>query len=351
MNRTDPRRDDWIQRARDADLLLTARRHGANLKRAGKEYVGPCPFCGGRDRFSINPVRSLWHCRGHGGGYNAVAMVQHIASMSFLQAVQDITGEPPPDGPARPLSAAEMTERERRKQAGENKRRALEAAEAREQAATKDNALRIWNACGDLAGSKAEDYLRLRGFEGAPGDDVLRSHTALPYPMKGTYDALVCRVDDMSGDLCAVWRIFLRGDARKADVPNAKLGLGPAGGGAVRIGGMAEKIGIAEGVESALGAWHLTGKKHPVWAALSTAGMIGFEVPLGVKHVVVFPDGDRPLKKQGHEYIAAQPAGRKAAEALRARLLTEGVGVTIAAEPGPGRDYNDLWRMELQEDA
>lgn len=37
-----------------------------NLKRSGKEYKGPCPLCGGHDRFHVKPGKStdlLIYCR------------------------------------------------------------------------------------------------------------------------------------------------------------------------------------------------------------------------------------------------------------------------------------------------
>lgn len=324
--------------------METAIRYGAVLKRAGREHVGPCPFCGGKDRFSINPARHLWHCRGHGGGYDAAGLVMHIASMSFLQAVEDITGEPPPDGTAvKPLSEAEKAERERRRTKAEVDRKYRESETKLYQENTRKGAAAIWAGSGPVKGTLAEAYLSSRGLRMDEYPDVLRYHPALPYPKGKKYPALICRVDDLAGDLTAVWRIYLRADGRKADVENAKLGLGPAGGGAVRLGGAAERIGIAEGVESAMSAWLLTGQKTPVWAALSTAGLVAVEMPLIVERLTIYPDGDPPLKKQGNEYVQAEPAGRKAAEALRARLLNEGIGVTIAPYPAPGKDYNDLW--------
>jgi Zinc-binding domain of primase-helicase len=29
----------------------------------GGEWAGPCPFCGGRDRFRVQPEKGLWFCR------------------------------------------------------------------------------------------------------------------------------------------------------------------------------------------------------------------------------------------------------------------------------------------------
>lgn len=347
----DSRFTDWKERAEAVGLLAAAQQCGAKLKKTGAEFIGPCPNCGGKDRLGINPSKGKWHCRGHGGGSTPVGMVMHLSKLSFTQAIEALTGEPPPNGPAKPLSASELAERNRRRVANEQAQRAREAEEARYIEDTKEAAMNIWGASGSIFGTVAEKYLTSRGIL-PEVSGALRFHPALPYPKKpGTYPALICLVEDMNGEPSAVWRIYLREDGRKADVDNAKLGLGPAGGGAVRISGMGPKIGLAEGLESALGAWNLIGRKYPVWAALSTSGLVGIELPLGVEHVVIFPDGDASMKKQNGEYVPAIPAGRKAALALRSRLLAEGVGCTIAAEPSPGKDYNDLWLEQLREDA
>lgn len=353
MNRTDPRREDWIARARTADLLETALRHGAVLKRNGREHVGPCVCCGGRDRFSINTGKGAWHCRGHGGGHDAIGMVMHLAGPSFVEAVEDITGEPPPDGRSKPLSVAERAEREKRRLASQASQRAREAEEAVYQENTREAAQAIWNASTSLHDTLGAQYLNSRGIptpETWP--DCLRFHPALPYPGKsGRYPALICRVDDVYGQLTAIWRIYLRADARKLDVEHPKLGLGPAGGGAVRIGGVASHIGAAEGVESAFGAWMLVGRRIPVWSTLSTSGLVGLEIPLGVSRLTIFPDGDRPFRRKGAEVEAAIPAGRKASHALFARATETGIRAAIAMEPNPGQDYLNLWVKHSREDA
>lgn len=357
MNRSDRDRafEDWKLRADQSDLLATAIMYGAVLKRAGREHVGPCPGCGGTDRFSINPSRNLWHCRGHqGGGHGAIGMVQHIAALSFLQACEALTGEPNPTsrGPAKPLSDAELAERNRRRLETEARQASLKAQEMAHENNTRDAAAKIWLASTAVRGTIAERYLQSRGLIAPDGNAWLRFNPSLNYPGKGPMPALVCRVDDLTGDLCAVWRIFLKQDGSgKADVENPKLGLGPAGGGAVRIGGVGKTVAIAEGVESAIGFWLLTNRRHPTWASLSTAGMIGIEIPLGVERVIVVPDGDRPIAKRDGQYVPAIPAGRMAAQALRARLMIEGVACVIAAEPKAGKDYADLWSEHQREDA
>lgn len=78
--------------ARAADILSGAQQHGAQLKKSGGEYAGPCPVCGGCDRFSVNPQRQLWNCRGCGKGGDVVALVQHVMGIGFLDAVRELAG-------------------------------------------------------------------------------------------------------------------------------------------------------------------------------------------------------------------------------------------------------------------
>lgn len=346
---------EWRDRAESVGLLVAAQQFGAKLKRKGAEWVGPCPACGGKDRFAVNVGKAKWNCRGTGGGSSTVSMVMHISvtPLSFMQAIEALTGEPcPVGGPARPISEAEKAERNRKRLQAEAAQRARDAEQQRYEDNTRETAGAIWDASIDLKGTTGATYLCKRGLILEEWPSVLRFHPALPYPGKSKrYPVLVCRVDDISGALTGIWRTFLREDGRKADVETARLGLGPVAGGAVRIGGLAGKIAVAEGIESALGYWLLTSQKQPTWAALSTSGLVGFEAPLGVDHVVICPDGDSPIRKHGNDFTPSVPAGRKAALALRIRLLAEGLSVTLAAEPPAKHDYADLWLARSLEGA
>lgn len=351
MSRADPRFDDWKSKAMQADILAEAVARGAKLKRAGREHVGPCPACGGRDRFSINTQKRIFNCRGSGGG-DVIGMVMHIDGASFLQACEALTGEPPPNGQSRPMSDEEKAEREKRRAENEAAQRRREAEERAREEDTKESAQAIWNASRPIDGAPAELYLRNRGFvrpeTGWPM--VLRAHPSLPHKEGGRHPALVCLVDDPFGGLCAVWRIYLTQDGFKADVHDVKLGLGPASGGAVRIGGIRPRIGIAEGVESAFGAWLMIGGAYPVWSVLSTSGMVNFEPPIQVESITIFPDGDRPVRAKDGQIVPVDVApGMKAARALKASMAEIGIDCTIAAEPPVGMDYCDLWNA-MRED-
>jgi hypothetical protein len=87
-------RRDWIERARAVRIEDELARRGIRLR--GKvECVGPCPVCGGTDRFSINIAKQIFKCRGCGKGGNVIAMTQHLDGCDFERAVTTLAGEPP----------------------------------------------------------------------------------------------------------------------------------------------------------------------------------------------------------------------------------------------------------------
>lgn len=61
----------------------------------GKEYAGPCPFCGGRDRFHIDPERDQWRCRGCMPRWSdAIKYVRMRDSVGYLEACRRLRVEP-----------------------------------------------------------------------------------------------------------------------------------------------------------------------------------------------------------------------------------------------------------------
>lgn len=124
--------EDWKTRANEADMLASAAQLGAKLKKAGREQTGACPICGGTDRFSINPAKRMWNCRGYGGGSGAIGMVMHISGLTFLQACESLTGEPNPNGRrAEPVSDAQRRSAEVRRGLAKEESDRRRAEEAR----------------------------------------------------------------------------------------------------------------------------------------------------------------------------------------------------------------------------
>ncbi len=70
----------------DTTLIRIANTHGG-------EYAGPCPFCGGTDRFHVVPVAGKWYCRHctpRGG--DAIDYVQRREQVAFQAAIELLTG-------------------------------------------------------------------------------------------------------------------------------------------------------------------------------------------------------------------------------------------------------------------
>lgn len=91
----DDARRDWINEASDRDIVGVAQSYGAKLRRAGSELVGPCPACGGEDRFQINPGKRVFICRGAAKG-GVIALVMHLEKAGANRACEILTGRPPP---------------------------------------------------------------------------------------------------------------------------------------------------------------------------------------------------------------------------------------------------------------
>lgn len=192
--------------------------------------------------------------------------------------------------------------------------------------ATQAAAIGLWGAARDIAGTPAEAYLA--GRELQAGSPELRFHPRTPHgprPITRFRPALLAAVRDETG-LVAVHRTFLdRG--RNAVTAHAKRGLGRFGRGAVRLGGVAPRLGLAEGIETALSASALFG--IPCWAALGTERFALVALPAEVAELLLFLDND---------------AGGRRAEAL-AREAFSGLASMEAHYPAQaGADWNDVLR-------
>jgi hypothetical protein len=88
--------DAWVERARAVRIEDVLARRGIKLN--GKNArCGPCPECGGEDRFAINIKKQAFNCRGcHARGRDAIALVRFLDGVDFVHAVETLTGEPPP---------------------------------------------------------------------------------------------------------------------------------------------------------------------------------------------------------------------------------------------------------------
>ena len=186
-HKPDPAFDAWVDRAKAVSTLNAAFKFGFSPKgsagrttRATGEISGPCPRCGGVDRFSVNATTGLWNCRGAGkGGADAISLARYLMiDGGFLEAVTFLTGEPKPGRPAIDPTPEEQAAQE----AALAKRKADDAA-AREKTERANNQFRederrrchaLWRAGERAPGSLVEAYLRWRCIPGVPAGAKLR---------------------------------------------------------------------------------------------------------------------------------------------------------------------------------
>ena len=199
----------------------------------------------------------------------------------------------------------------------------------REEQKNRDYALKLWNASFLAENTVIEKYLHSRGITAAIPPDIRLLPGHRHRPSGRVYPVMLAAIRRWpSKDLIAVHRTWVLPDGSgKAPLEPEKMMLGPASGGAVQLSTPAQKMVIAEGLETAMSVMQETGL--PVWAGLSTSGMTGLvlpEFPLG-QEIIIAGDND--------------PAGRKAAIQAAENWAKEGREVRLAFPP-LNQDFNDM---------
>lgn len=185
---------------------------------------------------------------------------------------------------------------------------------------------RIRKLCGPV-GFSVKRYLRNRGLVAAPGLREARLRYWHDGRSLGDYQTMVGLIQGPDGTPQSYHLTYLDGVA-KASVPTARKVMTPVDtitGGAIRLYPVAESMGIAEGIETAIAASLLTG--IPVWAAVSAHGVETFVPPDKCKALTVFSDNDESF------------TGQAAAFALAKRMNRAGIACRVEV-PGAG-DWND----------
>jgi putative DNA primase/helicase len=292
---------------------------------------GPCPQCGGTDRFQYTDKfgEGNYHCRhcGAGGGFKLLQAALGLDFSTVLGQVEACVGATAP-AEQRSISASSPSAQRMRKLAQ-----------------------RLWKEAHPLrTGDPVDDYLRRRGLHLREFPAVLRCHPALGYYEKNAagravkaaeYPAMLACIQGTDGHAVTLHRTYLQ-DGAKAPVPDARKVLS-AGihGAAVRLMEAAEELAVAEGLETALAVHLATGK--PVWAALSAGNLEKLWLPEQVHHVCIYADNDAD---GGFD-------GQACAFAL-ARRLTRGAApdakraVRVFLPRQPGHDWADVWSQRVR---
>lgn len=148
----------------------------------GTDRSGPCPVCGGTDRFSIHTKKNTFLCRHcpEVKGAGVIDLVMTTEKVDFVKACEIITGRKASD-PVDPERAKWIAADNARDEA----KRVADAERYREEA--REAGYRIFEEARRSAGrGTVADYLALRGIElsalAVPGSDIkLWEHPDLPF--------------------------------------------------------------------------------------------------------------------------------------------------------------------------
>jgi hypothetical protein len=306
MTRLSPSLESAIERARQADILSLAERLGAKLKRTGvSEWAGPCPVCGGKDRFGVNITKQVWNCRGCSRGGDVIDLAQHAGGETFAEAIAALSGETP--------AGFKFSARQRDPNDDHDDVRRR-----------RDMARGLWAQRKPPAGSIAETYLRkARGYGGPlpatlgflrPFKDYPPSLIAA-FAMPEEAEPGVLRAPL---DVDAVQLIALRADgSNKAAVEIQKRTIGSPKGMPIAVAPANDLLAISvhEGIEDALSAHEATGLG--AWASGGAPFLphLADAVPSYIETVTVVAHSDE--------------AGRIGARALARRLAARGFKVLL----------------------
>ena len=293
---------DRLAAAKAIGIVDVLVHRGVVLKRQGRELIGPCPVCGGVDRFGVNLTKQIWNCRGCAKGGDVIALVQHIDGIDFPRAIDALTND------------------------NTIPRRVETPRPVRKVSKPIEPSRDWWSEARPVVGTLAETYLVGRGITELPpdADECLRFHPEIVF---GRADddawryvpALVGRVRDVvSNKPIGLQRIGLTADGRKI----GPMALGPIGGGAVKLWpdeDIGDGLVIAEGIETALAASVIEFQAtllRPIRATLSASNLETLPVLPGIQALTLVVDADD------------SNAGQKAAAACAERWSAAGIEVT-----------------------
>lgn len=154
------------------------------------------------------------------------------------------------------------------------------------------NARRLWQSGTAISDGPAAQYLAQRGL--LPASDQLRYLARTPLGPRGAVQFLPAMLAAVTSDIgiIAVHRTFLNVESGKlAAFDRPKRALGSLGFGSVRLAPPVQgRLGLAEGIESALSAMQLFGIS--CWATLGNERFGLVAIPEGVRELHLFIDND-----------------------------------------------------------
>ncbi|MBC5767610.1 DUF7146 domain-containing protein [Ramlibacter albus] len=310
---------------------------------------GPCPFCGGKDRYRWSEkYGGVWYCSHctvdrYADGWSM--LMKHMGFRFFGDAVDHVLEH---------FNGA-SGRRERAYPA------ASQTADPKAQLERNINRMKaIWDAARPVtAGDPVDRYMQMRVPGMAIEHQMLRFHPALDYwappqevdgkpVLLGKFPAMVAKAFNVDGEFVQIHKTYLTPEGFKAEVPVVKKMERGVGASAFFVPMMAvtgDTLGICEGLETGWAAAMFRG--IPVWPCLTGGSMAGFQLPESlldtVSRVVIFADNDerKPVAAQGGTKLRC--AGSFYAEQAAQRVRAQGKRVLIVKALRVGTDMANQW--------
>jgi DNA primase len=107
--------EEKVSEIRDRSSILEVVSDYVNLKKAGKNYKGLCPFHSEKTpSFMVNEEKQIFHCFGCGAGGDVFTFLMKVGNFSFPQAVEELAKRYGVRLPPRELSPAKKKEMAKR---------------------------------------------------------------------------------------------------------------------------------------------------------------------------------------------------------------------------------------------
>lgn len=269
---------------------------------------GPCPLCGGKDRFRYDDKNGdgTYYCNGCGAG-DGFKLLQNYTNLNFKELAKKVD------------SIVGNIEVKTVQSNNKNPLPRLKYISSKIQYRTVDDPVEKYLENRNLPKS---NYLYL-----LPKDDYWYDGKKL-----GTYPAMVARVLSPEGKPLTFHLTYLTKDGHKAPVPKPKkiqTPIADMAGGAIRLSDpRGDHIGIAEGIETALAVKWLY--KTDCWAAYSSDMLEKFQPPKGIRSVTIYGDLDESFTGQASAFFLAKKLKRK------------GYAVNVVFPKKTGTDFADM---------
>jgi putative DNA primase/helicase len=262
---------------------------------------GPCPICGGTDRYRYDNKRNDgdWFCNvcGVGDGFRLLTEALGIdfaeAARKVDQVVNNIEEKP---------FKADINIDTRRKHLNEVWSSAQEPWVAHNYLIGRGIPSVTVEQVKDVRGCEKLWY-RQHGWQDVDGNGELKNHSY--------ENAMVALIRNSKGEPVSIHRTYIMVDGKEKKImPPIETIVGSC----VRLGEPDDTLCLAEGIETALAAWSVTG--YPAWATISAHGMAEFKsIPRHVKRVIICADND--------ESFTGQEAAFACAKHMKQRLKVE----------------------------